>query len=87
MNELFEGLDYYREAVIPRELKALPIKLRVMMSGVADTDSKSLANRKSIELIDRPVLEKMLKNNPVSFADLLEIEGRRARDIESIFDS
>jgi superfamily II DNA or RNA helicase len=83
--ELVDGQDYYREYVIPKSLKSLPIKLIAVLSGKADRATHVQAKKASIELLDNPVVTKLLKANGFSMVDLKNMEGLRVHELDLIF--
>jgi len=83
--ELVDGQDYYLEHVIPKSYKSLPIRLIVVLSGKSDKATHSQAKKASVELLDNPVVIRLLEENRVSMVDLKNMEGLRVRGLDSIF--
>jgi SNF2 family DNA or RNA helicase len=85
IEELIDGQDYYREHLIPKKLKSLPIRLIVVLSGKADKSSHTEARRTAIELLDHSVIVKLLGKAPITTVDLKEIERARVQDLHDLF--
>ena len=85
IEELIDGQDYYRENLIPKKLKSLPIRLIVLLSGKADKSSQAEAKRAAIELLDHSVVVKLLGREAVTPVDLQEMERTRLQDLREIF--
>ncbi len=85
IEELIDGQDYYRENLIPKKLKSLPIRLIIVLSGKADKSSQAEAKRAAIELLDHSVVVKLLSKAPITPVDLQEMERTRVQDLREIF--
>lgn len=83
-DELIDGADYYREYVIPKRLKHLPIKLVLATTGLSDKALLSEANSKEIELLCGSSMQKSFSSTDLSFSDLYSMDNSRPRNVDEL---
>lgn len=86
ITELIDGQDYYREHIIPKHLKSLPIKLLLIISGRADKETQRQTKAASIELLDGGVVGKLLEKAKISLLDVKKMDASRISDLDQAFD-
>lgn len=84
LNELVDGADYYREYVLPKAIKHLPIKLILVTTGKSDRTLANDANSKGIELVDGNATKKMYATQNFTNAEINALDSIRPRNVDSL---
>lgn len=82
LDELTDGTDFYREHVLPKTLKHLPIKSMLFTTGKADRNLLKSAKDKGIEVVDVLAIDKMASGIIISHAEIQAIEAGRLRNVD-----
>lgn len=84
LDELTDGADFYREKVIPRSLKNLPLKCMLVTTGKVDRNLSKIAGSKSIELLDGASFEKLFESITLTWTELRAFDSTRSRNIDEL---
>jgi len=84
INEIVDGLDFYRENILPKELKNLPVKLAVVTTGAFDKEFKIEAKNKTIELYDFDTLNSLYKKSNLTLFDVEQVDNGRCKSIGDV---
>jgi restriction endonuclease Mrr len=86
LEELVDGSDYYREFVIPKSLKHLPLKTILVTTGKLDRATIEAARGKNIELVDGLSLRKLADSVNYSYSEIAALDQNRVRNIVDLCD-
>lgn len=84
INEIIDGLDFYRENIFPKEIKHIPIKLAVVTTGSFDKEFKKIAKDKAIEIYDFDAVNSLYKKSDISLFDVEKADHSRSKSIEDV---
>lgn len=84
LDELTDGTDFYREHVLPKSLKHLPIKSMLFTTGRIDRALAKAAKGRGIEIVDTRVLEKLVSNVNISLSEVQAMENSRPRNVDAL---
>ena len=83
LNELNDGLDYYRAHVLPKTLKRLPLRLILVTTGKSSRALDKEARSKGIEVLDRAYVKKKYDETAVSREEIHRIESSRPESLSA----
>lgn len=82
--ELRDGLEHYKNHILPQELRYKAIKLILFTNGEVSKDVQRKATTVQVEVRGKRELERLLKESPISRTNVLECEHSRCSSLPQI---
>ncbi|MGE3758936.1 MAG: SNF2-related protein, partial [Pseudobdellovibrionaceae bacterium] len=84
LDELVDGTDYYREYVIPKRLKSLPLKTVLITTGKFDRATVLKAKANSVELVDGSSFRKVFDSSGMTMSEINALDSSRPRNVDDL---